>query len=246
MPKIGDPAPQFTLHTDGGGSVSLADFAGQKVVLYFYPRDDTPGCTKEACDFRDNFETFKMEGAQVLGISPDPLESHDEFKQKYNLNFTLLVDHDHEIASEYGVWKEKTLYGRSFMGIERTTFIIDEQQKIMAIFNRVQVDGHAQHVLAVLKGEQPPPTPLEDTSTPSKPRAVAPAARSESRSVPVAKAKPVAKKVPAKKAIKAAPAKSTKKKAAKKPIKKKAPTKKKTAKPAKKLAKKKPVKKKRR
>lgn len=172
MPKIGDSAPQFSLPSSGGGRISLSDYAGKKLVLYFYPKDDTPGCTKEACDFRDSYSTYKSAGAEILGISPDGTGSHDEFKSKYQLPFPLLADEDHAIAEAYGVWKEKTLYGRTFMGIERSTFVIDDHQKIAAIFNRVQVDGHSDHVLSVLKGEQPAPTPVESPVVKSSGRPV--------------------------------------------------------------------------
>lgn len=170
MSRIGEPAPQFTLPTDGNGRANLSDYAGKKVVLFFYPKDDTPGCTKEACDFRDNISTIKGANAVVVGISPDSAASHDEFKAKYQLPFPLLVDEDHAVGEAYGAWKEKTLYGRTFMGVERTTVLIDEQQCIAGVWNRVQVEGHAAHVLAVLKGEQPAPQPVDNS--PSKPVAI--------------------------------------------------------------------------
>jgi peroxiredoxin Q/BCP len=241
MPRIGEPAPQFSLPTDGNGRANLSDYAGKKIVLYFYPKDDTPGCTKEACDFRDNLGTIKGAGAEVLGISPDSSSSHDDFKAKYQLPFPLLVDEDHAVAEAYGAWKEKTLYGRTFMGVERTTVLIDEHQKIAGVWNRVQVDGHAAHVIAVLKGEQPAPQPVD--ASPSKPvsakpepKAAAkpaapvakPAAAAKPAAKPAAKKAPAAKKKPAPKAKKAAPkkkaaAKKPAKKAAKKPAKKAAP-----------------------
>lgn len=246
MPRIGDPAPQFSLPTDGGGRVNLSDYAGKKVVLYFYPKDDTPGCTKEACDFRDNFAAVRGSGAEILGVSPDSPSSHDEFKAKWGLPFPLLADEDHAVAEAYGAWKEKVLYGRTFMGIERTTILIDEHQKIAGVWNRVQPVGHAQHVLSVLKGEQPAPQPIDQPAakTPAKPAPPAPpAARTPAAPKPAAKpaaAKPAAAKPAAKPAAKAKPAPKAKaaakaKPAAKKPAKKAAPKAK--AKPAKKAPK---------
>ncbi|MCC6810805.1 MAG: thioredoxin-dependent thiol peroxidase [Deltaproteobacteria bacterium] len=241
MPRIGDPAPQFSLPTDGGGRVNLSDFAGKKVVLYFYPKDDTPGCTKEACDFRDNFTAVRGAGAEILGVSPDSATSHDEFKAKWGLPFPLLADEDHSVAEAYGAWKEKVLYGRTFMGIERTTILIDEHQKIAGVWNRVQPVGHAQHVLSVLKGEQPAPVPVDTTppkpapvklperSAPAKP-AAAPASAPKAK--PPAKAKPAAKAKPKK------PLKALAKKAVKAVKKAVAKVKKKAAKPAKKAPKK--------
>ncbi|HEY9166783.1 MAG TPA: thioredoxin-dependent thiol peroxidase [Candidatus Kryptonia bacterium] len=148
--KVGAKAPAFTLKNDGGETVKLADYKGKKVVLYFYPKDDTPGCTKEACSFRDGFSEIKKKGAVVFGVSADSVESHGKFKQKFNLNFPLLSDTDKKVINAYGVWKEKSLYGRKFMGIERTTFVIDEDGKIKKIFPKVKVDGHYDEVLAEL------------------------------------------------------------------------------------------------
>ena len=145
------PAPAFSLDSTEGRPLSLKDFKGQKVVLYFYPKDDTSGCTAEACSFRDDFSAFKKAGAVILGVSPDTLKSHDKFKGKYDLPFTLLADPDHTVAEKYGVWKEKSMYGRKYMGIERTTFIIDSAGKIAKIFPKVKVTGHAQDVLAAVK-----------------------------------------------------------------------------------------------
>lgn len=148
--KVGDKAPNFTLTSGGGEKISLADFKGKKVVLYFYPKDDTPGCTKEACSFRDNFSALKRKGAVALGVSVDSPDSHKKFSEKYSLPFTLLSDEKKEVVKSYGVWKEKSLYGRKFMGTERTTFIIDEQTKIAHIFPKVKVDGHTKEVLEKL------------------------------------------------------------------------------------------------
>ena len=147
---IGKPAPAFKLASTEGKDLSLADLKGKKIVLYFYPKDDTSGCTKEACSFRDAHPDFKKIGAIVLGISPDDLKSHDKFRAKYNLPFTLLADPEHTVAEKYGVWKEKSMYGRKYMGIERTTFIIDSAGKISHIFPKVKVDGHEAEVLAAL------------------------------------------------------------------------------------------------
>ena len=146
----GDPAPDFTLPDDAGVPVSLSQFHGKKVVLYFYPKDDTPGCTKEACSFRDGRELLARRDAVVLGISVDSVESHRKFKQKYNLPFTLLSDSDKRVVSAYGVWKEKSLYGRTYLGIERTTVIIDAEGRISRVFAPVKVDGHFDEVLAAL------------------------------------------------------------------------------------------------
>ena len=148
--KIGQKAPAFSLPNQDGKLVRLADFKGKKVVLYFYPKDDTPGCTKESCAFRDGLEEIHASGAVVLGISADSVDSHKKFVKKYNLNFPLLSDETKTVVQAYGVWKEKSLYGRKFMGIERTTFIIDEQGKLDDIFQKVKVDGHLEEVLAEL------------------------------------------------------------------------------------------------
>jgi peroxiredoxin Q/BCP len=151
MPEVGDRAPEFTARTDSGEMVSLDDFRGRKVVLYFYPRDDTPGCTREACGFRDHHDQVLGRGAVILGVSADSVESHQAFKQRYALPFTLLSDPDRTIVTAYGVWKQRTASdGRTFMGIERTTFIIDERGSITHVFPKVSVDGHTQEVLAAL------------------------------------------------------------------------------------------------
>lgn len=148
--KPGQKAPGFEAQDDTGKGVSLSDFTGRKVVLYFYPRDDTPGCTREACAFRDGIAKIKGKGAVVLGVSADSVASHQRFKEKYRLNFPLLADPDKKVVQAYGVWKEKSLYGRKYTGLERTTFLIDEEGRIARIFPRVQVDGHCGEVLAAL------------------------------------------------------------------------------------------------
>lgn len=146
----GDPAPPFSLPADDGRTVSLADFRGKKVVLYFYPKDDTPGCTTEACGFRDSWAEVVRAGAVVLGVSPDGVSSHARFRKKHALPFPLLADPDHRVAEAYGAWGEKTLYGRKHQGVLRTTFIIDEGGRIARVFERVQPAGHAADVLASL------------------------------------------------------------------------------------------------
>jgi peroxiredoxin Q/BCP len=150
MFKEGDLAPDFTLPADGGGEVSLSDYRGKKVVLYFYPKDNTSGCTKEACAFRDDHTAINAAGAVVLGVSPDSVKSHDGFKLKHNLPFALLSDPDHEVAIQYGVWGEKSMYGRTYMGIIRSTYIIDEEGKISKVFPKVRVKGHVEKVLEAL------------------------------------------------------------------------------------------------
>lgn len=150
MLNEGDKAPDFKLKDDAGNDVSLKDFKGKSVVLYFYPKDDTPGCTKEACDFRDNSKTYAKKNAVVLGVSADPVVSHEKFKKKFDLPFPLLSDPDKKMIQSYGVWKEKSMYGKKYMGIERTTFIIDPSGKIKKIFPKVSVTGHVDEVLANL------------------------------------------------------------------------------------------------
>jgi peroxiredoxin Q/BCP len=151
MLQEGTVAPDFTLESAGGGSVTLSDYRGQTVVLYFYPKDDTPGCTTEACNFRDDYSDILAAGAVVLGVSPDSIKSHDKFALKYELPFPLLSDPDHQVAETYGAWGEKKMYGRTFMGIIRSTYVIDEKGVIIKIFPRVRPKNHSQEVLAVLK-----------------------------------------------------------------------------------------------
>jgi peroxiredoxin Q/BCP len=150
MLKVGSKAPDFSAMTDSGDKVKLKDLQGKTVVLYFYPKDNTSGCTKEACDFRDSITQFKKKNTVVLGVSPDSVKSHEKFKTKFELPFPLLADEDHAIAENYGVWKEKSMYGRKYMGIERTTFVIDGAGKIAAIYPKVSVTGHVAEVLASL------------------------------------------------------------------------------------------------
>jgi thioredoxin-dependent peroxiredoxin len=148
--KEGDVAPDFSANTSGGGAVSLADFQGQNVILYFYPKDDTPGCTKEACAFRDHFAEFKKRGAVVLGVSPDSAKSHDKFVEKFKLPFTLLADEDKKIVEAYGVWGEKSFMGRKYLGTHRVTFLIGGDGRIKKIWPAVKPDEHAAEVLAAL------------------------------------------------------------------------------------------------
>jgi len=144
-------SPLFTAPTDSNGTFSLSDAKGSWVVLYFYPKDDTSGCTAEACDFRDNMRRLKRKGVMVVGVSPDSPKKHDKFKEKYDLTFPLVSDEDHSICEAYGVWKEKSMYGRKYMGVERTTLIIDPKGKIAHTFSKVSVPGHVDAVLATLK-----------------------------------------------------------------------------------------------
>ncbi len=146
----GKKAPDFTAATDGGGKLKLSDLRGKPVVLYFYPKDDTPGCTKEACAFRDHFADFKKRGAVVLGVSTDPVKAHDKFVEKYKLPFTLLADEDHKIVEAYGVWGQKTFMGRKYMGTHRVTFLIGPDGKIQKIWPTVKPEEHAEEVLAAL------------------------------------------------------------------------------------------------
>lgn len=143
-------APDFGLLSDTGEQVTLSSFRGKKVVLYFYPKDDTPGCTKEACSFRDDHSLFLMKGAVVIGISPDGPESHRQFRTKYGLPFYLLSDPDHQVAEAYGAWGEKTRFGKTYEGILRTTLVIDEQGRILKVFPNVKPEDHAQEVLEYL------------------------------------------------------------------------------------------------
>ena len=150
-PVEGSKAPPFTLIGDDGSKVKLSDLQGSPVVLYFYPADDTPGCTREACAFRDRSEELKKLGAKVFGVSPDDVASHVKFRNKFKLNFPLLADPEHAVAEKYGAWREKNMYGKKKMGIARSTFLIDAAGKIAKVWKAVKVDGHDEHVLAALK-----------------------------------------------------------------------------------------------
>jgi thioredoxin-dependent peroxiredoxin len=150
--EVGDKAPAFTLFSDLGKKTKLSDFKGQLVVLYFYPKDDTPGCTKEACAFRDASKQLKELGAVVLGVSPDDEASHAKFRDKFSLNFPLLADPDHSVAEAYGAWREKNMYGKKSMGIQRSTYLIGADGKIAKVWKKVSVDGHDAAVLEALHG----------------------------------------------------------------------------------------------
>ena len=152
MLHIGDKAPDFSGADENGKKISLKDFRGSKVVLYFYPKDNTTGCTAEACDFRDSYSRLKRKGVVLLGVSPDTEKSHQNFKKKYDLPFPLIADTEKTIANSYDVWQEKSMYGRKYMGIVRSTFVIDEKGKIMAVFPKVKVTGHVDEVLKALAG----------------------------------------------------------------------------------------------
>jgi len=150
MLTVGDTAPDFTVHTDGGKPFKLSDLRGKRVVLYFYPKADTPGCTTEACEFRDDSKAFARKKVEIVGISPDKPTAQSKFKAKYELPFTLLADEEKSVAEAYGVWKEKNMYGKKVMGIERTTFLIGADGKIERIWPKVKAKGHAAQVLAEL------------------------------------------------------------------------------------------------
>ncbi len=152
MIQEGNPAPDFELTTDEGETLRLSDLRGRPVVLYFYPRDDSPGCTTEACGFRDAYAGFTERGAVVLGVSPDDESAHARFRAKYGLPFTLLADPEHEVAEAYGVWVEKTRYGRTSMGVKRSTFVIDPEGRVARAMLGVKPDGHAREVLEALPG----------------------------------------------------------------------------------------------
>lgn len=149
--EVGKKAPDFTLPSDSGQKIKLSEFRGKPVVLYFYPKDDTPGCTKEACAFRDLKSEMEALGAVVLGVSGDDVASHEKFRDKYGLNFPLLADTDHKVAEKYGAWREKVRFGKKSFGIQRSTFLIDGEGKIRKVWKSVQVDGHDQQVLAALR-----------------------------------------------------------------------------------------------
>jgi peroxiredoxin Q/BCP len=149
--EVGDKAPSFKLKNQDGKTISLSDFKGKPVVLYFYPKDDTSGCTKEACNFRDEFPKFGKMKAEIIGVSADSIESHKKFAEKYKLPFDLLSDEGKEVIEKYGVWQEKSMYGKKYMGIVRTTFIIDLSGKIHKIFPKVKVEEHNKEVMEALR-----------------------------------------------------------------------------------------------
>lgn len=149
--NIGDQAPDFTAATDGEGSVTLSDLKGKNVIIYFYPKDDTPGCTKEACGFRDNLPHFEGVDAMIFGVSKDTVAKHDKFKTKYDLPFTLISDEDGAVCNAFGTWVEKSTFGKKYMGIERSTFLIDKAGKIRHIWRKVKVKNHVEEVLATVQ-----------------------------------------------------------------------------------------------
>lgn len=151
MPEIGDTAPDFTLPTDGGGEFSLSAHKGKPVVVYFYPKDDTSGCTKQAIAFTESLGEFEKAGATIIGISPDNAAKHDKFKAKHELGVTLGADEEKKVLEAYGVWVEKSMYGRKYMGVERSTFLVDGDGKIAQMWRKVKVPGHAEKVLAAVK-----------------------------------------------------------------------------------------------
>lgn len=156
MPDVGDIAPDFTLQTTDGSTVTLSDFRGkQAVILYWYPKDDTPGCTTEACSFRDNLAVLQGHGVAVYGVSPDSVRSHQKFSAKHSLNFPLLADEGATVAQQYGVWVEKSMYGRTFMGVERTTFLIDADGRIAAVWRKVNPNKHVDEILSALESGVP-------------------------------------------------------------------------------------------
>jgi thioredoxin-dependent peroxiredoxin len=213
MLTTGDRAPSFSLASDSGKTVSSASLKGQRYVLYFYPKDDTPGCTKEACAFRDNLPAFGKLGVPVFGLSADDGKSHAKFVKKYALTFPLLSDPDHALLDAYGAWVEKNMYGRTYFGVQRSTFVIGADGRIEQSWPKVSVDGHAEAVLAFLHGGAPatPPAPVKKAAvkkTPAVKKAVA-------KKAPVKKSpatQPAAKKAPAK-----TPAKTVTKKVVKRP-----------------------------
>ena len=150
MIEEGKPAPDFQLQSDTGDTVKLSDFRGRPVVLYFYPKDDTPGCTTEACEFRDAYDVYRERGAEILGVSPDDVASHEKFKSKYELPFTLLADPDHEVAERYGVWGERAFAGKTYMGIKRSTFVIGPDGTVAKAMLGIKPAGHATEVLEAL------------------------------------------------------------------------------------------------
>jgi peroxiredoxin Q/BCP len=151
MVEAGDKAPDFSLPTDGAGKVDTKKLRGKKVVVYFYPKDDTPGCTREACGFRDNLPNFRKVDAEIIGISRDSISRHDKFKAKYELPFMLAADEDGKVCEAFGVWVEKSNYGKKYMGIERSTFLIDGKGVVRNVWRKVKVDGHVEDVLAAAK-----------------------------------------------------------------------------------------------
>lgn len=150
MPAEGSKAPEIDLPTDNGGHFKLSDLKGQKVLVYFYPKDDTSGCTTESCSFSENIKSFEKLGCAIVGISKDSVKSHDKFKAKYDLQFPLASDHENDVCERYGVWVEKSMYGRKYMGIDRTTFLINENGAVEKIWNKVKINGHTEEIMETL------------------------------------------------------------------------------------------------
>ncbi|WP_244221815.1 thioredoxin-dependent thiol peroxidase [Corallococcus exercitus] len=200
MPQAGDKAPGFSLPDQSGATVSLSQFKGRHVVLYFYPKDATPGCTTEACDFRDEHSALVKAGAVVLGVSPDSVASHQKFATKQGLPFSLLADPDHALADAYGVWGEKSLYGRKFMGLIRATFLIGPDGKVVRVWPKVKVAGHVAEVLSTLQGGASDAAPARAPADAPAPKARAAKKAPSAEAKPAAVKKPAAKKAPAAKA----------------------------------------------
>jgi thioredoxin-dependent peroxiredoxin len=225
--RVGDVAPAFTLPDDTGNYITLASLRGQRVVLYFYPKDDTSGCTIEACEFRDLLPRFQSSNALVYGVSPDTVATHQKFKAKYNLTFPLLSDATHLVSETYGTWREKSMYGNKYMGMMRTTYVISPEGIVEQVWEKVAHEGHAAEVEAFLRGEAPP-APVAKPAVATKPakkpvkkaakKAVKRAAKKDAKKVAKKPVKKAAKKA-AKKAVKKATKKAVKK-VAKKPAKK--------------------------
>jgi len=194
FPSVGSKAPDFQLADQTGKTVSLSQLAGKNVVLYFYPKDDTPGCTVEACNFRDEHSALEKAGAVVLGVSPDTTKSHEKFANKFSLPFPLLADTEHKVADAYGAWGEKVNYGRTYMGIIRSTVLIDGQGKVKHVWPKVKVKGHVDEVLSVLTGDAPATGAAQAPAAAKK----APAKKAAAKKAPAVKT--AAKKAPAKKA----------------------------------------------
>jgi peroxiredoxin Q/BCP len=182
IPQTGTQAPDFQLKDQSGEDVKLSQLRGKNVVLYFYPKDDTPGCTREACDFRDEHSALRKAGAVVLGVSPDNTTRHQKFATKFSLPFSLLADTEHQVAEAYGVWGEKSLYGRKFLGITRATFLIDAQGKVARVWPKVKVQGHVREILESLNGSESAPTgePVKKAAAKKAPAKKAAPARKES------------------------------------------------------------------
>jgi thioredoxin-dependent peroxiredoxin len=219
--RVGDVAPAFTLPDDTGNYITLASLRGQRVVLYFYPKDDTSGCTVEACEFRDLLPRFQASNVLVYGVSPDTVATHQKFKAKYNLTFPLLSDATHLVSETYGTWREKSMYGNKYMGMMRTTYVISPEGIVEQVWEKVAHEGHAAEVEAFLRGEAPPaPAAKKPASKPTVKKAAKKVATKPAKKVVKKAAKKVVKKA-VKKAVKKE-AKKVVKKAAKKAVKKSA------------------------